>query len=426
MKNILLLLVMLTCLSDAFAQIVEKDVSSVYVGGYIRRNRSTAVQKLRTSGFTSAILFNVHVDTDGTLISDGETICKDGEYVFDQQEPYYADDIKKLKTAPTSISRIEICIGGWGNDSWNNIKALVEADGTGEETILYKNFKALKEAIPEIDAVNNDDEQCYDNTTALAFHKMMFEIGYTSTLAPYTNSSFWQQLASGLKRVKAIDRILLQCYDGGAGNNPDDWHFSNIPLYCGRIYYQDTWEVSYHIDKFQSWYDNNDVPGGFVWIFNDDSWDMVAWATGMNRVFKARTVSDDLVGAKVYSENNYEGYCISLPEGTYKALDLALWGIGKNEISSLELNEGYTITVYTNSNCGGKGCTFTESTTEIGKSYNDHVCSIKVTNLNTGVENLNYEVVKENDAVYDLQGCRIDSPQRKGIYIKNNKKVIIK
>lgn len=55
---------------------------------------------------------------------------------------------------------------------------------------MYKNFKALKNAIPEIDAVNNDDEHCYDVATAVKFHQMMYELGYKTTIAPYTNRSF--------------------------------------------------------------------------------------------------------------------------------------------------------------------------------------------------------------------------------------------
>ena len=91
-----------------------KAVSGIYAGGHIRRGRPQTITKLRKSGFTYILLFNVHVDTDGTLMTDGETICKNGEYVFHQTQPFYQQDIKDLKTAPTSIQRIEIVIGGHG------------------------------------------------------------------------------------------------------------------------------------------------------------------------------------------------------------------------------------------------------------------------------------------------------------------------
>ena len=138
--------------------------SAIYACGHIRRTRTTAIQNLKNSGYTTAILFNVDVAPDGTLITDyswdiqeaaeaGGIICQDGEYVFDRYQPHYVDDIKSLLAEPTSINRIEICIGGWGNGAYGHIRDLIKAHGTGEETALYRNFKALKEAIPEIVAL---------------------------------------------------------------------------------------------------------------------------------------------------------------------------------------------------------------------------------------------------------------------------------
>ncbi|MBR2249248.1 MAG: hypothetical protein IJ844_01870, partial [Prevotella sp.] len=56
--------------------------SGVYVGGHIRRERPNTIKTLKESGFTYVILFNVDVQEDGTLKTDGETICENGEYVF--------------------------------------------------------------------------------------------------------------------------------------------------------------------------------------------------------------------------------------------------------------------------------------------------------------------------------------------------------
>lgn len=425
-KLTILLLALIVILPDLFAQeeaIITNDVSSVYVGGHFRRNRPTTVTNLRNSGFTTVILFNVHVDADGTLMTDGETICKDGEYVFANTQPYYVNDVKNLKKAPTSVQRIEICIGGWGNDSYDHIKTLIENDGVGEETILYRNFKALKEAIPEIDAVNNDQEQCYDLASAKKFHKMMGDLGMTTTIAPYTRKDYWQSLATYLKGRKLLDRILIQCYDGGAGNNPSDWQLvSDVPVHAGRMYYQDTWDIPYHIEKFQEWYDNNNVKGGFVWVYNDESWNLHAWATGMNRVYKSRVCPDDRIAARIYSEKNYGGYCIALPTGTYKLAEMALWGITKQDIASVKVEEGYKITIYTNSGCSGKGSTYDADTSDLG-SYADKNYSLKVEALDTGIATL--EGTPTPSAVYNLQGQYLGTtttnlPQ--GIYIINNAK----
>ena len=152
--------------------------SGIYVGGHIRRERPGTIEKLRQSGFRYVILFNVNVEADGTLTTDGETICRDGQYVFDETQPHYADDVRLLKTAPTGIERLEICIGGWGNQSYQNIRSLVNSDGTGENSILHRNFRALKEALPDVEAVNNDDEHAYDAASATKFHVMMYDLGF--------------------------------------------------------------------------------------------------------------------------------------------------------------------------------------------------------------------------------------------------------
>ena len=62
-------------LADAYSQ---NEVSGIYAGGHIRRGRPGTITKLRNSGFTYLILFNVNVEADGTLTTDGETICKNG------------------------------------------------------------------------------------------------------------------------------------------------------------------------------------------------------------------------------------------------------------------------------------------------------------------------------------------------------------
>ena len=46
--------------------------------------------------------------------------------------------------------------------------------------------------------------------------------------------------------------------------------------------------------------------------------------------------------------------------------------------------------------------------------------------LSTGIDGLSDDVgMTDNDAVYDLQGRRVDKPAKAGIYIKNGKKVLI-
>lgn len=411
--NLFLLTLFSLGLMSIFAQPEIKTVSGVYVGGHIRRERPKTIKTLRESGFTYVLLFNVHVDPDGTLKTDGEIICKDGEYVFQKPQPNYQMDIRDLKTPPTSIQRIDIVIGGWGNDSYNNIKNLINKYGIGTGTMLYKNFKALKEAVPEIDAVNNDDEQCYDPETGAKFHIMMYDLGYKTTLAPYTYKSYWQNLCSKIRasKPKAVDHIMVQCYDGGAGNvnQVGTWTFNGVTeRHAGLLNYSNDWNVDKNMAQFQKWKDDGVATGGFVWVYNDETWDLNAWASGMNRVFKAVEVPEEDTMVEVFSGVNYTGYGVKLPVGTYTKADLAVYGIKANDIESIKiLKEGASARLYKSDN--NIGITTSQlcktDRKSLSTSYKNAINSITVMYEDpVGVNPIDNEIANEDVTVYSLDG----------------------
>ena len=368
------------------AQPEIKTVSGVYVGGHIRRERPKTITTLRESGFTYVLLFNVHVDPDGTLKTDGEVICKDGEYVFAKPQPNYQMDIRNLKTPPTSIQRIDIVIGGWGNNSYDNIKNLINTKGTGANTMLYKNFKALKEAVPEIDGVNNDDEQCYDLETGAKFHIMMYNLGYKTTLAPYTNKSYWQNLCTKIRASKpdAVDRVMVQCYDGGAGNvnRVGTWTFNGVnERHAGLLNYSNDWSVDKNMAQFQKWKDDGVATGGFVWVYNDETWDLNAWASAMNRTFTARPVSEEETGAIAYSNTNFKGYAVRLPEGSHSMADLAVLGLKAQDMESMQITEGYTVRLHKTTDCSGAYWPVKRDAKSFTATWSNQVRSIEVEKL---------------------------------------------
>lgn len=369
----------------------------LYAGGYIRRERPGTIETLRNSGFQYVVLFNINVESDGTLKCDGETVCQNGSYVYGQTNPEYVNDIKKLKQAPTAITRIEICIGGWGNESYNHIKDLIRANGTGSNTILYRNFKALKDAIPVIDAVNNDDEHCYDADSAEKFHKMMNQLGYKTTLAPYTNKTFWQKLASGLGSG-ICDRIMVQCYDGGAGNNPKDWHLlDGVTVHGGRYHYQDdSLDAAHHAAKFQEW-KNDGTSGGFFWVFNDNSWNTNQYAARAHRVFGVKSSSD--TRATIYADANYSGYSVSLGEGSYSQSELALYGFIGGDLTSLKVTPGWRVTLYANADFTGDSRSYTSDINNVG-DFNDKTRSIKIEAFGKQGLSGNYKIRNRNSGKY--------------------------
>lgn len=434
MKRItLLLLGLVLTLADTLAQ---RQVSGIYAGGHIRRGRPGTITKLRNSGFTYLILFNVNVEADGTLTTDGETICKDGVYVFDQTQPHYQEDIANLKAEHSSIKRIEICIGGWGNGSYGNIRNLVNSQGTSTTSILYRNFKALKKAVPEIDAVNNDQEQDYDVETAAKFHVMMYRLGYKTTIAPYTYKDYWTALVSKIRATtpKAVDRAMIQCYEGGAGNlnSVGTWNFTGVSeRHPGLLDYSNDWSVERNLAQFQAWKDQGVATGGFVWLFNDgydETWDMNGWASGLNRIFGAVNVPEDEVVVRCYSEANYKGYCVNLPVGTFHVGDLAVYGLKANDLASFEFvnNEDkfYQITLYTSTDCKGTKMTSRISRKALVDTFKDKVNSIVIEPHPTGISEYP-EDSEDQETIFNLAGQRLQKTRR-GINIVNGRKIIVK
>ena len=359
------LLMMLLLAADLLAQ----EGSGIYVGGHIRRERPNTISKLKNSGFTYVILFNVNVESDGTLTTDGETICKDGEYVFDQQQPHYVEDVK-----------------------------------------------ALKDMLPEIDAVNNDDEHCYDVNTAVKFHTMLSTMGYKTTVAPYTNKSFWKSLVEQLNKVQpgTCDRILVQCYDGGANNDPLNWKIGDVPVHAGRTNYQTDMQTS--INQMQVWHDQKDVVGGFVWVYNDETWNLNQWASAMNRIFSAKKADNPVI--TFYSANSFGGYSVQLAEGEYCTGELSAYGLADKDIASFKMLPGYKLTGYIANDLTGLNKEWTDEEMARMGAWGKRISSLKIERVEDDTEIADIRI-SEAPAIryYDLQGRQLKGKPDKGFYL---------
>ncbi|BDI32752.1 hypothetical protein CCAX7_48030 [Capsulimonas corticalis] len=228
---------------------------------------SSAVSGLKSSGWNGLILFALSVKSNGDITYSGNTLVTGGSYVGASN---WGANVTALKTPPTTVYRYEVCIGGWGDASFTNIKNLIASQGTGSGSILYRNFQALKNAVPGIDAINYDDEQTYDVGSATSFGQMVNALGYKVSLAPYTNQSYWVQVKHNLGG--GCDIVYLQCYSGGAGNDPGNWNsaFGNGFHVMGGI------ESNNHSSTpFFNWAVGNGMTGGFYWPD-------VAWGPGSN------------------------------------------------------------------------------------------------------------------------------------------------
>src|SRR5882757_291999 len=139
----------LACLTLALLQLtassqrVSAATAMIFCnGGMGSANGLTALQisGLRASGMSTMVIFNMGVAANGDFTYGG-TICSNGVYVGPSN---WGSLLNQCRVLPSSITRIEICIGGWTDPSWTNIKNLIAANGTNTNTVLYQNLVALK------------------------------------------------------------------------------------------------------------------------------------------------------------------------------------------------------------------------------------------------------------------------------------------
>jgi len=263
--------IFILCQSE-YAQAQPCGVSAIYGGGPFYQTPATTIPELRTSGFTTAVIWTIHIDTAGNFNYNAEfPIVANGRYIGYSRYPDFSRNVALLKTAPTSITRVEAGLSAYGSSTFQNIKNLITAHGTGPTTNLYKNFKALKDSIPSIDAINFDDESTYDVSSSVQLAVMLGGLGYKVALCPYTQATYWKSVASQTNSQipGTVDAVFLQCYDGGASNSPCSatWNFNGIPVYPGL------WDRNYLPagvqTKMAGWKTQCNISGGFMWLYDD-------------------------------------------------------------------------------------------------------------------------------------------------------------
>jgi len=358
--------------------------SGIYVDvAFFEANRTVTVPTLKNSGFTYAILFNINVRANGDLAYNGEIVCSNGQYVYASAQPNFATDVAALRTSFSTIRRVEFCIGGWLNESYDQIKALVNDQGTGPSSILYKNFQALKNAIPAIEAINNDEEQCYDLTTAVAFHVMLYDLGYKTTLAPYTQRTFWQNFVKNVNDLRpgAVDRIDLQCYSGGAQNatNVNSWDMG-VKMTAGLETYTAN-AVTAIPNQYITWKNTTSITGGFYWTYDQNSYNLRTFASYINNLFTEGTMLNTgkmRAHATIYPEKNYAGEGVNFEAGKYDSIAIRLQNIA-GAIYSVKLNEGFAIELYPEDKQQGEPITVVQNANDLSLAEAENAVSWRVT-----------------------------------------------
>jgi len=247
----------------------QTGFTGIFGGGPLYINATNNITEIKNSGFTEAIVWSVEVKTNGDLNLNGEfPLTSNGVYIGDQLHPDFASNMAILKEG--TVKRVTFSIGSSNFGDWQDIRDLVNSQGTGQDSILYKDFAALKAAIPALDAIDFDDENSFDSSTTIQFGVMLGQLGYHVNPDAFNNSSYWKNVVAQINAQLpgTVDGVHLQAYAGGSGNNPCvGWDFGDVPVWPGL------WDLDDTPAEVQSimsgWNAQCGINGGFMWLYDD-------------------------------------------------------------------------------------------------------------------------------------------------------------
>ena len=265
---ILLFLLVAVALSGQAAS-AQTGLTGIFGGGPFYKNAANNIIEIENSGFTEAIVWSVEVNSAGDLNFNGEfPLTSGGVYVGNSTYPDFPADMAELEQG--TVKRVTFSIGSSNVGDWQDITALVEAQGTGPTSILYKDFQALKAAIPALDALDFDDENSFNSTTTIEFGVMLGQLGYHVAPDAFDNSSYWTNVVSQINSQLpgTVDGVHLQAYAGGSGNNPCvGWNFGTVPVWPGLW---DQVDSPSQVETIMSgWHSQCGINGGFMWLYDD-------------------------------------------------------------------------------------------------------------------------------------------------------------
>jgi len=247
----------------------QTGLTGIFGGGPFYKNAAKNITEIENSGFTEAIVWSVEVNSSGDLNFNGEfPLTSKGVYIGNQTHSDFASNMATLKQG--TVKRVTFSIGSSNVGDWQDIAALVKAQGTGPTSILYKDFQSLKAAIPALDAIDFDDENSFDSPTTIQFGVMLGNLGYHVAPDAFDNNSYWTNVVTQINSQLpgTVDGVHLQAYAGGSGNNPCvGWNFGTVPVWPGLWDQDDTPSQVQSI--MSGWHSECGINGGFMWLYDD-------------------------------------------------------------------------------------------------------------------------------------------------------------
>ncbi|MBV9381138.1 MAG: hypothetical protein JO242_10755 [Streptosporangiaceae bacterium] len=198
----------------------------IYIGGSLGFGGQPALDDLKTAGYSTVLVWSLHVQSNGDLQLNDTRIVHDG--IYDEAEPLRLPAaVAQLRQAGMEIL---FSVGSGGSDDFTNIGNLLRQ----EPALLRANFAALKRAMTDaggsIDGIDFDNEDNLDANVMIDFGRMLRDLAYAHvTFCPFGQTSIgtWGLTLSTLCRDQGgqgfVSAVHLQCYSGGGDSDVQQW-----------------------------------------------------------------------------------------------------------------------------------------------------------------------------------------------------------
>lgn len=182
--------------------------------------------QLAESGFTTLMLFSLHVYPHGELYWGRNPLAIAGRIVYpylDEQVPSLPQLLARLREG--TVNTVLFSIGSAAAADWTHIQQLL-ADDEGRAELL-RNFTAVADWLG-LDGFDFDCEETVSDDTIAVMAELLAPVGrsHIITFCPYTDPDTWLarlQLVYARHGRQLVSWWNLQCYAGGSSNDPGDW-----------------------------------------------------------------------------------------------------------------------------------------------------------------------------------------------------------
>lgn len=184
------------------------------------------MQAVQSSGFSTVILWTLHVNANGDFYYNGTLVVSNGAVTgpFASTLPGL---IQQMRTGG-SVSAVLFGIGSADVSDFANIQSLLSTPaGTA---LLKSNFAAMVQAL-DIDGFDFDLEEyplsSFTDTVVQLAQLLYAGYGKFVAFCPYYDPQWWLGCAQQIYQQSGTAGVVrwwnLQCYAGGGGNSPSDW-----------------------------------------------------------------------------------------------------------------------------------------------------------------------------------------------------------